>query len=574
MEPMQRGGLSGRTVGGFVLESLLGAGGMAEVYRGIDLTLGREVAVKVLPPPLAQFPLYVTRFRAEARAVANLQSPHIVPIFQFGEDGGLLYIVMPILAESLRAKLQREGLPPVETAVVLVTQVAEALDTAHAAGIVHRDVKPENILLDTHNRPLLSDFGIARDLSGLPAADAGADSGGGGAIVTTTGPQLGTPQYMAPEQLRQQPADQRADVYALGVVLYELLAGRLPHEAPSPFEVVASVLTQPVEPPSRHNPALGPALDVAVLTALASDPAARFQSARDFARSLRAALEEDRQSRDVAPLLSLSQAVAPPPPGPVALVAPPRAVVSLTAATVPVRPAARTGQTSRRRRVGRVLGLVGLAAMLVVLLVLAGTLALSGGVGAPGIVMFPLPGFAASRSSPTAPGAPGGAGAPGTSATPSTTAGGTPSPAPTGSTSPSPVPDATPTPTGPLAISPTIWQLGVDSSSSGRCTSVPANTGNTTVAQTIINKGGSTVTWQWQSADPALPSNIQYQLNGGLWSGMGAMPSDLLLGSGHTDTLNVRLACGGTYTVTLVAHGVLGGPMSTYTFTLQTAIAR
>lgn len=131
----------------------------------------------------------------------------------------------------------------------------------------------------------------------------------------------------------------------------------------------------------------------------------------------------------------------------------------------------------------------------------------------------------------------------------------------------------TPTPTGPLAISPTAWQLGPDSSSLGRCTSVPANTSGTTVAQTITNNGSSAVTWQWQSAEPALPGNFQYQLNGGLWSGTGAMPSDLLLGSGHTDTLNVRLACGGTYTITLTAHGTLGGPQSTYTFTLQTPTA-
>lgn len=539
-------------VGGFVLESLLGAGGMAEVYRGIDLGLEREVAVKVLPPQLAQFPIYVARFRDEARAVAALESPHIVPIYQYGEDDGLLYLVMPILADSLRGKLRREGPPPVETAVLLVAQVAEALEIAHAAGIVHRDVKPENILLDAHNRPLLSDFGIARDLTSLHAADASR-------TPASSGLPVGTPQYMAPEQLRQQPADQRSDVYSLGVVLYELLTGQLPHAAPSPFEVVASVLTQPVVPPSQHNPSLWPALEVVTLTALAPEPAARFLTARDFALALRATLAEANEPRDTAaeePRLA-------------ALVASPPAAVSQTAATEPAQPVALArGTPGRRRRRRRWLALMGLAAALVVLLALTGTLVLSGGVGAPGVGLLPLPGFAAPRASPTTPGSSAGVGAPGATATPagtpSATAGGTPSPTPGATPSPTSVP-GTPS----LAITPSVWQLAVDSSS-GLCTSVPGDTGYSAVSQTITNNGSVTIAWQWQSSIPKLPSDFQYQLNGGLWSLAGAMPGNLLLAPSATDTLNVRLACGTSYTVTVVAHATLGSATSTYTVALRT----
>ena len=553
-EPMTPGGLAGRVVGGFVLESLLGAGGMSEVYRGIDLVLAREVAVKVLPPQLAQFPISVARFRDEARAVAALASPHIVPIYQYGEDDGLLYLVMPILADSLRGKLQREGLPPIETAVRLVAQIAEALEIAHAAGIVHRDVKPENILLDGHNQPLLSDFGIARDIADLHAA-------GASPTLSPLGTPVGTPQYMAPEQLRQQPADQRSDVYSLGVVLYELLTGQLPHAGSTPYEVVASVLTQPVTPPSVHNPALWPALELAVLTALTEEPAARYHSAHDFAMALRDALAADRGQPGEAPDAATAASLA-------------RPVDAPTATTRPARPAAQSTNRLSQRKVRQLL-LAGLAAVLALLLVLAGTLALSGGAGAPGLAL--LPGQAALRPSPTTPQVPSGAGSTGTPGA-SATAGGTPGAAPNGTSTAvptgSPSPSGSPTPTGvpptpSLAISPGTWQLA-SSNATGDCTSVPSDTGYTTVSQTITNSSGGPATWQWQSPSPGLPGSFQYQLNGGLWSLPGALPSDALLGADQTDTLNVKLTCTGTqYAITLVARSTLSQAKASYAITLQ-----
>ncbi len=557
MEPMARGALAGRVVGGFVLESLLGAGGMAEVYRGLDLVLGREVAVKVLAPQLAQYPIYVARFRDEARAVAALESPHIVPIYQYGEDENLLYLVMPILADSLRGKLQREGQPPIEIAVRLVAQVAEALEIAHAAGIVHRDVKPENILLDAQNQPLLSDFGIARDIADLQAA------GGSRTVV----PSLGTPEYMSPEQLRQQPADQRSDVYSLGVVLYELLTGRLPHAAPTTYEVVASVLTQPVEPPSVYNPAVPPELDVVALTALAAEPAARYHSARAFALALHDAMTVNRQSRKATAAVAVTSLSA-------AGVA--RPASSPTAMTERVAPSL-LARARPRRRETRPFVLAGLAAVLALLLVLAGTLALTGGAGAPGLALLPLPGFAASLPSPTASSGADDAGTPGAEATPGGTTGaaqGTLTPAPTGSPSPGSSPTGSPTTTGgsptpSLAITPSTWQLAA-SSSTGGCTSVPSETGNSTVSQTITNNSSSAISWQWQSSSPALPGGFQYQLNGGLWSLPGAMPSHGLLAAGATDTLNVQLACTGLqYAITIVARTALGQSQTSYAITLR-----
>src|SRR5690242_19918007 len=276
------GGLTGQRLGDYELTALLGAGGMAEVYRGLDVGLGRAVAVKVLPASLAGDPGYVARFRAEARRVAALDHPHIVPVYHYGEERGLLYLVMPILKESLRDRLEH-GPIPLADAVRYVMEIAAGLDMAHAQGIVHRDVKPENILLDESGAALLTDFGIAREASVLRQP-------GQVRTLAATGLPVGTPEYMAPEQLRGVSVDQRADVYALGAVLYELLTGVAPHEAPTPYEVAALTLTQPILPPSMHNPKVWPELERVVLLALVADPAARYQDMRAFAIALRQAV--------------------------------------------------------------------------------------------------------------------------------------------------------------------------------------------------------------------------------------------------------------------------------------------
>jgi Protein kinase domain len=275
--------LVGTALGGFRLTSLLAVGGMAEVYRGYDPQLERYVAVKVLPGHVAQDLGYVARFRREAQRVAALDHPNIVPVFQSGEEHGLLYLVMPLLKESLRDRMSREGaLDPVE-AVFMAVELAVALEAAHRQGLVHRDVKPENILLNDDGRPLLSDFGIAREVEVLrdPAAVR---------TLARSGLPVGTPEYMAPEQLRGAVADQRVDVYSLGTVLYELLTGHVPHEGGTPYEVVARVLTEAPMPPTSYNPTIWPELADVVLVAVASDPERRYPNMASLAEALRQAV--------------------------------------------------------------------------------------------------------------------------------------------------------------------------------------------------------------------------------------------------------------------------------------------
>jgi hypothetical protein len=279
-------------LGGYRLTSLLGAGGMAEVYQGRDPGSGRDVAVKVLPRALAQDPGYVNRFRDEARRVAALKHPNVVPLLRYGEEGGLLYIVMPMLHESLRDRMEREHVLNPTEAAKLTVQVAAALDAAHKQGLVHRDVKPENVLISSQGRALLTDFGISREVDVLSKASAQR-------TLAATGLPVGTPEYMAPEQLRGGAFDQRVDVYALGAVLYEMLTGHVPHDANTPYEVAALVLTEPTKPPSQYNPAIWPSLEKVVMKALAPDPGNRYPDMLSLATDLRHAVvgEGSRLSR-------------------------------------------------------------------------------------------------------------------------------------------------------------------------------------------------------------------------------------------------------------------------------------
>jgi eukaryotic-like serine/threonine-protein kinase len=273
-------------LGGYRLTALLGAGGMAEVYQGRDPGSGRDVAVKVLPRTLAQDPGYVNRFRDEARRVAALKHPNVVPLLRYGEEGGLLYIVMPMLTESLRDRMERDHVIAPAEAAKLTVQVAAALDAAHKQGLVHRDVKPENVLINAQGRALLTDFGISREVDVLSKASAQR-------TLAATGLPVGTPEYMAPEQLRGGAFDQRVDIYALGAVLYEMLTGHVPHDANTPYEVAALVLTEPTRPPSQYNPAIWPALEKVVMRALAREPADRYPDMLTFATALRHAVVGD-----------------------------------------------------------------------------------------------------------------------------------------------------------------------------------------------------------------------------------------------------------------------------------------
>ena len=259
----------------YAIERELGRGGMATVYLARDLRHRRAVAVKVLHPELSA-QLGPERFLKEIELTASLQHPHILPLFDSGEAGGSLYYVMPYVnGESLRARLARERLLPVDEAVRITREVASALDYAHRHGVVHRDVKPENILLHD-GAALVADFGIA-----LAVAHAT------GERITQTGFSIGTPQYMAPEQaMAEREIDARADIYALGVVLYEMLSGEPPFTGPTAQAVVARVMTDRPRSLAAARDTVPPHVETAVMTALARVPADRFATAAAFSTAL------------------------------------------------------------------------------------------------------------------------------------------------------------------------------------------------------------------------------------------------------------------------------------------------
>jgi serine/threonine-protein kinase len=259
----------------YALERELGRGGMATVYLARDLRHRRQVAVKVLHPELSAV-LGPDRFLREIEVTAALQHPHILPLFDSGSANGLLYYVMPYVAgESLRARLTRERQLPIDDAIRLAREVADALDHAHAQGIVHRDIKPENILLQG-GHALVADFGVA-----LAVQQAG------GQRMTQTGLSLGTPQYMAPEQATGEKAvDARADVYALGAVTYEMLTGEPPFTGVSTQALIGKLLTDDPVPLTRHRRSVPSHVEAAVLRALEKLPADRLPTAGAFAAAL------------------------------------------------------------------------------------------------------------------------------------------------------------------------------------------------------------------------------------------------------------------------------------------------
>jgi serine/threonine-protein kinase len=259
------------------IERQLGQGGMATVYLARDLRHERRVAIKVLRPDLAAV-IGAERFLREIKTIAHLQHPHIIGLIDSGEVGGTAYYVMPFVqGESLRERLRREKQLPVADVVRIATEVAAALGYAHRHGIIHRDIKPENVLLHDGSA-LVADFGIALAISTA-----------GGSRMTETGMSLGTPHYMSPEQaMGEREITARSDVYALGVVTYEMLVGAPPFTGPTAQAIIAKVLTDEPRPPTGLRKTVPPAIEAAVLTALAKLPADRFAGAGEFAAALTA----------------------------------------------------------------------------------------------------------------------------------------------------------------------------------------------------------------------------------------------------------------------------------------------
>jgi Tol biopolymer transport system component len=271
---------AGTRVGPYVIESLLGAGGMAEVYRARDTRLSRIVAIKILRARSAG-PQDRQRFADEARAISALMHPNVRMLFDVGSEDGLDYLVMEYVdGETLEARLARRAVT-LDRALLHARSIAEALDAAHRQGIIHRDVKPSNVLLTTNGGLKLLDFGVAKLCTDLEPPPAPEDT-----TITQANSIPGTTAYMAPEQLDGQEGDVRSDVYGCGAVLYEMLTGRKPFEAPNRARLIAAVLKDDPAPPSLLNDRVTPALDRAVMMCLAKDPDDRWQSARDLAREL------------------------------------------------------------------------------------------------------------------------------------------------------------------------------------------------------------------------------------------------------------------------------------------------
>jgi tRNA A-37 threonylcarbamoyl transferase component Bud32 len=280
----------------FTVGPLLGQGGFAAVFRTRDNTLNRDVAVKVLDLELSPSPTVAERFLREAQTVARLEHPHIVPIYKVGRQGEVFYIIMRCIdGPSLRVLLERNKKLSVGDAARIARQVADALAYAHKHDIVHRDVKPDNVLLDTSGHVLVTDFGIAKAAQAAQAATPGA------AQLTSEGMIIGTPQYMSPEQASGDRLDGRSDIYSLGIVVYQMLAGTPPFDGPSSASILAQQLTQAPAPIRRERPDVPEEMAFVLERMLEKSPAKRFQTATEVSRALVDALPTAARNRVQVP---------------------------------------------------------------------------------------------------------------------------------------------------------------------------------------------------------------------------------------------------------------------------------
>ncbi|MFL5629298.1 MAG: serine/threonine protein kinase [Ktedonobacteraceae bacterium] len=268
--------LAGKCLGGYQLEEEIGRGSMGMVYRGKQIALGREVAIKVLSQALARDASYVARFIREAQIIAGLNHPNIVQIFDAGQQNGLLYFVMEyVQGPTIANLLQIDGSIPQHIAAEYAAQIADALDSAYSElHVIHRDIKPENLMLNRWGKIKVMDFGLARAT--------------GHQKITVAKTLVGSIYYASPEQIWGHMLDNRSDIYALGVVLYEMVSGRRPFVGRSLPELTQAIIGGPIQPPSVHMPGLSPDLEQIILVAMARDRDARYERAMVMAQELRA----------------------------------------------------------------------------------------------------------------------------------------------------------------------------------------------------------------------------------------------------------------------------------------------
>jgi serine/threonine protein kinase len=277
------------TFGTYLVVEQIGAGGMAQVYRALDPALGRSVAIKVLPPHLASDPEFVTRFRREASIVGTLLHPNILPVYMYGEQDGMLYIVMAYVPGGTLEELIESTLPErfeLTRILQIIGPVLDALDYAHKQGIVHRDLKPANILISPSGSPLVADFGIARLVME--------------SRQTRAGLAMGTPQYMSPEQGLGQEVDGRSDIYSLGIILFQLLCGTVPFNGETSFAIIHQHIYEPLPALEPLRPGMPPDIELVVRKATAKRPADRYQFAGDLRQDLEDAIHEARRAQGLS----------------------------------------------------------------------------------------------------------------------------------------------------------------------------------------------------------------------------------------------------------------------------------
>ena len=297
----------GKTLGTCILEQLVGQGGMGAVYLARQMRPSRNVAVKVLLPAASQdsttYQEFLERFRREANLVARLEQVNIVPIYEYGEQDGIAYLVMPYLAGgSLRDVLRQRGVLSLQEAATYIDQAASALDYAHSQGVIHRDLKPANFLLAADGRLVLADFGIARMLEYSTS----------GKTLTSAGMIIGTPEYMAPEMASGERIDYRADIYELGIILFQMLSGQVPFTGTPPLSVVMKQIQEPLPPLRQSNPAIPTAVDAVIQKATAKRREDRYASAKEMAQAFRAAIAQPAYGGSTPPYGGSTLRTAPP----------------------------------------------------------------------------------------------------------------------------------------------------------------------------------------------------------------------------------------------------------------------